>query len=217
MSSSHCHLQTTMLASASPLAARLEPLSMGHSSAHKLPSPFSPPQTSFFSFSSISRGSSGQLSRHLRIRCHFLSELKPIWPWPPETISTLSLCLGPVTPPLWPLVQRVTPVLCCGLTLRTAQGSTLLLPWPLSSGDLQLHLIPGPPAAYSALIKSCWPAPFCSPCHFGTCIWCHAAGHGIWLFWWSTNTIPASDGEQTPNGANLEQRRTGDRTERRLS
>ena len=59
--------------SASPLATRLEPLSMGHSSANKLLSPFSSPQTSFFSFSSISKGSSGQLSRHLRIRCHFLN------------------------------------------------------------------------------------------------------------------------------------------------
>lgn len=42
-------------------------------------------------------------------------------------------------------------------------------------------LIPKPPAACSALIKSDRPGPFCWPHYFRSWMTCHAARHGIWL------------------------------------
>lgn len=80
------------------------------------------------------------------------------------------------------------------VTLRTAPGSCLPLPWTLSSGDLRPHLISRPSVACSALTKSFGPVPFCSPHYFRTWM---AAGHGIQLSWWPSNAIPASEGGKT--------------------
>lgn len=82
------------------------PLGIGtHLCTHCSLSPFSPPD-SFFSLSSISRGSSGRLTRHLRSRCHFLnsspfdlsyqepSTLSLSPPWPCDTCSGASGLAG---------------------------------------------------------------------------------------------------------------------------